>query len=75
MDKVTNMAEETPNVEAQDPGKQNSPIELSPYAVESTPLEGECVWNGQVYSSGAFICSPSGRLMCNKGSWWPEGSC
>lgn len=76
------MADDLPQVGLPEQGKQTSPIVKSPPPAtkrdegeepgQSTGI-GECMYNGNSYSSGATVCSAGSVLQCSMGSWFDTG--
>jgi hypothetical protein len=69
-----------PQVGAQDLELRNSPVvqevnedmdDISLDAAESAL----CYFNAKAYPEGAFVCSGSELLRCERGVWFSEGGC
>ena len=68
-----------PQVGAQDPDLENSPIadeedEDTDVLRQQVPGEPVCYFNGSSYPHGAFVQSGSQLLKCSYGIWIDEGS-
>ena len=64
----------------QDPELRNSPIADESDDVDydlHEEIEGltSCLFNGESYPDGAFVCSGSALLRCDRGVWIASGSC
>jgi hypothetical protein len=67
-----------PNVGAQDPELENSPIadesvEESEDLKQEMPGEPVCMFNGVSFPNGSYVLSGSGLLRCDYGIWIPAG--
>jgi hypothetical protein len=68
-----------PQVGAQDPELENSPIadeedEDTDVVRQQVPGEPVCFFNGTSYKDGAFVASGSQVLKCSYGVWIDSGS-
>jgi hypothetical protein len=68
------------NVGSPDPELKTSPIveetdEEFDYLVQELADNSVCLFNGVSYRDGAFVCSGSELLRCERGAWVREGSC
>jgi hypothetical protein len=68
-----------PQVGAQDPELENSPIaveedEDTDVVLQQVPGEPVCFFNGQSYPHGQFVASGSQVLKCSYGVWIESGS-
>lgn len=68
------------NVGAPDPELRTSPIveetdEDFEVAAQEVGEDALCYFNDQSYAHGAFVCSGSVLLRCERGAWVREGGC
>jgi hypothetical protein len=68
-----------PNVGAQDPELENSPIaeeedEDTDVIRQQVPGEPVCYFNGRKYQHGTYVASGSQLLKCSYGVWVEQGS-
>ncbi len=68
-----------PQVGAQDPELENSPIALeededTDVVRQQVPGEPVCFFNGQRFGHGEFVASGSQVLKCSYGVWIESGS-
>jgi hypothetical protein len=68
-----------PNVGAQDPELENSPIaeeedEDTDVIRQQVPGEPVCYFNGRKYQHGTYVASGSQLLKCSYGIWMEQGS-
>ena len=68
-----------PQVGAQDPELENSPIALeededTDVVLQQVPGEPVCLYNGASYKHGQFVASGSQVLKCSYGIWVESGS-
>ena len=65
----------------QDPELNSSPVqdendEQIDYDLHENVTEaGFCLFNGQQFSHGSFVCSGSTLLRCDRGVWIVSGTC
>jgi hypothetical protein len=69
-----------PQVGAQDLELRNSPVvqEVNEDMDEVTLDASDrsvCYFNAKAYPHGAFVCSGSELLRCERGLWFSEGGC
>lgn len=67
-------------VGAPDPELRNSPIvedtdENFEVAGQEVSEDAVCYFNDQMYRNGAYVCSGSDLLRCERGAWVRTGSC
>jgi len=72
------MANQLPNVGAQDPELKNSPVareddEEFEVLKQEVPREPGCFFNGQRFPDKAIVHSGTGLLRCDRGIWVEAG--
>jgi hypothetical protein len=72
------MTDTIPNLGAQDPELENSPVawegdEETETLRQSAPVEPFCRFNGQRFADGTTVKSGTILLRCSQGIWVPAG--